>query len=339
MFARKVWAAVAALLFSLSLVSVPAAASQNDVTIVIVGDVMLDRRPGEGIASRIDPLFPFRGTAHILQAADLAIGNLEVVIADSGVAVPKAYNFRAPPRTLEVLKSAGIDAVSVANNHSGDYGTAAFAEMLHHLTAADIGYAGGGMNLSEARRSWTREVRGTRIALLAYNEVELRSYEATEDRPGLAWLVDERVRQDIAAAKRSADFVIVYPHWGLEYRFLPTERQRQAGRMMIDAGADIVVGAHPHVIQTAEYYGGKWIIYSLGNFVFDDFMDVEAELDEPSRRSWILQLRVRKNQLIAWHTSTARTDDMGEPEIVPEAHEPCSGERGLTFWPTRCSTE
>lgn len=289
---------------------------------------MLDRIPGEQIARGFDPLFPFRGTAKLLQFADLAVGNLECVISDRGRLVPKAYSFRAHPRVIDVMKRAGLDVLSVANNHVGDFGTDAFVDMLNRLDQAGIGYFGGGRNLAEARRPWVKEIKGTRIALLAYNEVELRSYEALDTRPGLAWLVDSRVRQDIAQARKLADFVIVYPHWGLEYHTMPSARQREAGRLMIDAGADLVVGAHPHVIQTAEYYNGKWIIYSLGNFVFDDFMDVGPELNEPARRSWIVQLSIRKNELLSWRTTTARTDDLGEPWILPEVHIPCGGMTG-----------
>jgi poly-gamma-glutamate capsule biosynthesis protein CapA/YwtB (metallophosphatase superfamily) len=313
--------------------------SDGVITVVIVGDIMLDRRPGEGILQGFDPLFPFRGTANLLQAADLAIGNLEVVVSTKGVAVPKAYNFRADPRVLDVLVRAGIGVVSVANNHSGDYGPEAFADMLRLLDAAGIGYAGGGLTIRDARQPLVRDVNGTRIALLAYNEVELRSFQATADRPGLAWLVDDHVREDIAAARALADFVIVYPHWGLEYQFQPSRRQREAARMMIDAGADLVVGAHPHVIQTVEYYEGKWIFYSLGNFVFDDFLDVGPELDEPSRRSWIVSLRVRKGELLSWRTFTARTDDQGEPWLLPEPWEPCAGMGFVMTGVFRCNIE
>ncbi|MFZ5823129.1 MAG: CapA family protein [Bacillota bacterium] len=290
------------------------------VTLVFVGDVMLARVPGEHVAKGEDPFVPF---ADLLAGADLAVANLECVIATVGQRVPKAYNFRCDPRNVPLL-ARHFDAVSVANNHSGDFGPEAFAEQLDLLKQGGVPYFGGGKDLAEAHAPLILERNGLKIALLGYNEVELRSFEAGPERPGLAWSVDEQVERDIRAARERADLVVVYPHWGLEYHFEHSARQAELARKMIDAGADLVVGAHPHVIQPVELYKGRLIAYSLGNFVFDDFLDVPPSLNEPSRTSLVLRVTLGKEGLIEWDTLVARTDDRGFPQPLAGVKSPCS---------------
>jgi poly-gamma-glutamate capsule biosynthesis protein CapA/YwtB (metallophosphatase superfamily) len=289
------------------------------VRLVVVGDIMLDRVPGKAIEQGKDP---FAGVSAVLDEADLAVANLECVIATVGQKVPKLYNFRCHPRNVALL-ARYFDGVSLANNHSGDYGKDAFVEQLGLLKAGGVGYFGGGMNAAEAHAPLVLAKNGIRVALLGYNEVELRSYEAGPDTAGLAWSVDEQVVADIAAAKAQADLVIVYPHWGYEYQGQPSERQRTLARKMIDAGADLVVGGHPHVTQTVEYYRDRLIVYSLGNFVFDDFNDVPSALNEPSRTSWMLRVTMAKTGLVEWDTVVARTDDSGFPQVVGGVQSPC----------------
>lgn len=300
----------------------PAPEPSSAVSLVFVGDIMLDRVPGAAVAAGADP---FESYAAVLQGADLAIGNLECVIASGGEVVTKLYAFLCHPRNVPIL-ARYFGAVSVANNHSGDYGRAAFAEQLDLLSAGGLPYFGGGRNLAEAHTPLIVERKGIRLALLGYNEVELESFAATEHLPGHAWSHDERVAADIAGARQQADFVIVYPHWGWEYQSEPSDRQRELARLMIDAGADLVVGGHPHVTQTVEYYKEKLIVYSLGNFVFDDFLDVPPDLDEPSRRSWVLRVTIDKKGVRQWDTLVARTDDQGIPRPLKGAASPCKPE-------------
>lgn len=289
--------------------------------LIFAGDVMLDDGPGRVIASGRDPLAPF---AALLADADYRIGNLECPIATTGTALGnKIYTFRADPRVLSVLKGR-FDAMSVANNHSGDYGKDAFVETLAHLDAAGIRHFGGGKNLSEAHAPLWIEAKGLRVAVLGYNEFKPRSFEAGASHPGVAWSEDSQVIADIRAAhKAGADLVIPFMHWGWEREPEPGPRQRDLARRMIDAGADIVVGGHPHVTQGAEMYRGRPIIYSLGNFVFDGF-DLPA-----ARRGWILRLRLDKRGVLAWDTREAQIDDEGTPSPVSGALTPC-GERGDT---------
>ncbi|HEY3365037.1 MAG TPA: CapA family protein [Symbiobacteriaceae bacterium] len=289
------------------------------VTLLFVGDIMLARTPGQALARGDDPFAAFGPQ---LQQADLAVGNLECAVATVGSRVPKLYNFRCHPRSVAPLAKY-FGAVSVANNHAGDFGRGAFAEELDLLTKGGVPYFGGGHDAAEAHSALIVERKGLKIGLLGYDEVELRSYEAGRDTPGVAWSDDDQVMADIAAVRAKVDLLVVYPHWGLEYHFQPSDRQRALSRKMIDAGADLVVGSHPHVTETAEYYKGRLIVYSLGNFVFDDFLDVGPSLKEPSRTSWVLRVTMDRTGLVTWDTLIARNDDSGFPRPVHGTAGPC----------------
>ena len=276
------------------------------VSIAFVGDVMLAESIGPQIRRGRDPFAAF---ASLLADADVRVGNLECVVATRGQAEPdKPYTFRAHPRVLRLLRR-HFDALGLANNHSGDYGHAAFAEMLGRLERAGIAYFGGGRDLARAHAPLIVERNGLRIALLGYNEFFPRSFEADVDKPGTAWSEDEQVRLDIANARshHRADLVIPFMHWGWEHEPVASARQRQLARSMIDAGADAVVGGHPHVVQDQEEYRGKPIIYSLGNFVFDGFTDTE------NNRGWLLRLELGRSGVRRWQTTVARIDRRGFP--------------------------
>jgi len=286
-----------------------------ELKLIFAGDIMLDDGPGRLIARGDDPLAPF---ADILKAADYRIGNLECPIAESGQLLDnKIFSFRARPATTRVL-AGRFDALALANNHSGDYGQQAFVETMQHLDAAGLAHFGGGRNLAEAHRPLWIERNGLRVAVLSYNEFKPRAFEAGANWPGVAWSEDDRVVADIRAAKAAgADLVIPFMHWGWEKEAQPSARQRQLARKMIDAGAALVVGGHPHVTQGAETYKGKPIIYSLGNFVFDGF-------DYPAgQRGWLLRLKLDKRGVISWDTLAAQMDEDGTPHPVPGALTPC----------------
>ncbi len=308
-FARIMQAAATALLLHLG------SAQAEPLRLVFVGDVMLDDGPGKTIASGRDPLAPF---ARLLADADYRIGNLECPVATGGQAAEsKIYSFRAAPAVLTVLKGR-FDALAVSNNHAGDYGKAAFLETLSRLDASGIKSFGGGRNLAAAHAPLWIAQKGLRVAVLGYNEFKPRGFEAGAATPGIAWSEDSQVVADIRAARAAgADVVLPYMHWGWERETQPTERQRELARLMIDNGADAVIGGHPHVTQGAEYYKGKPIIYSLGNFVFDGF-----ELPA-AKRGWLLRLSVDRSGVVAWETLAAQMDEEGTPHPVPGAQTPC----------------
>lgn len=282
-------------------------AHAEPVKLVFVGDIMLDDGPGQVIASGRDPLAAF---VPLLAEADIRIGNLETPIATTGKpSESKIYNFRAHPRVLKVLEGR-FDALSVANNHSGDYGTAAFLETLDHLRSIGIVPFGGGRDLTEAHKPYWVHKGGLRIALLAYNEFKPRSFAAGPHWPGVAWSEDSLVVADIRAARAAgADIVLPYMHWGWEREPEPTLRQRNLARLLIDAGADAVIGNHPHVTQGMETYRGRPIIYSLGNFVFDGFELPAAKL------GWLLKLTVDKTGVTDWQIVEAHIDAEGTPHL------------------------
>ena len=298
------------------LLALPAAAADREASLVFVGDIMVAERPGELIARGVDPFQPF---APLLASHDLRIGNLECVVATGGTALAKPYTFRADPGVLPVLKR-HFDAMSLANNHSGDFGKAAFAEQLDLMRGAGLAGFGGGRNATEAHAPLVVERNGLRIALLGYLEFKPRSFEADATRPGVAWSgEDEQVIEDIVAARtvHHADIVIPFMHWGWEEEAQPSPRLRAFARRMIDAGADMVVGGHPHVTQGAEVYRGKPIVYSLGNFLFNGFAT------DATTTGWVLSLRLGREGVRDWRTHVARLDADGVPHPVADASSPC----------------
>ena len=309
LFRFGVWPLVALL------AATPALAQPLPVTLVFAGDIVLDDDAGRMIARGQDP---FAGFATLFKKADIRVGNLECVVATTGSAGEKNYTFRAHPRTLPVLKR-HFDAVALANNHSGDYGREAFAEMLGLLKKNKLAYFGGGQNLQEAHTPLILERKGLRIALLGYNEFMPRSFEADSNAPGSAWSEDEQVVRDIRAARtvHQADVVIPVMHWGWENEPLANARQRQLARTMVDAGADVVIGGHPHVTQDIEHYRGKPIVYSVGNFVM-------KETDNDKQRvGWVLRLQLDAAGVQAFDTRVARIDLQGIPTPDTTTASPC----------------
>jgi hypothetical protein len=298
----------------------PAPTGRPPLHLTFVGDIMLARTPGEAVAAGLDP---FKGAATALEKGDLTIGNLECVVATVGRPVPKSYNFRCHPRILPWL-ARYFDAVSVANNHSGDYGKEAFMEQFDWLKGAKIQPFGGGKNEEEAYQPVILTKNGWRVALFGVDGVELTSYAAGPDLPGVAWLYPEKIAAAIRAVRPTVDLIVVMPHWGYEYNFEPAQEHEAIAHFWLESGADMIVGSHPHVIQPIHTYNEKLIAYSLGNFVFDDFKDVSAELNEPSRLSWILQVTLLPDGKQTWQVETARTDDQGLPQLVPNDTVPCA---------------
>ena len=168
----------------------------------------------------------------------------------------------------------------------------------------------------QAHRAWIVERSGLRIAFLAYVEFKPRSFEASATRPGVAWSgEDEQVLRDIREAREHADLVIPFMHWGWEDEGYPSERQRLLARRMLDEGAAMVVGSHPHVTQGAEIHAGKPIVYSLGNFLFNGF-DTPATLT-----GWVLEARLTKAGVTRWRTRVVRLGEHGVPRLDDEGGE------------------
>lgn len=258
-------------------------ADRKTVSLVFVGDIMLDGGPGHLIASGKDPFEP---CGELLRSADFAVGNLECVLGRGGAQLLKAYTFRAADDS-ELLLKKHFAALSLANNHSGDFGVEGFQEALRILDDSKIPYFGGGRNIAAARAPVILEKHGRRIALLGYNGFRPHHYTATVDGAGSAPLVEALILEDIRKARTEskADIVIPFLHWGSEMVPMPRASHVALARKMIDAGASAVIGAHPHITQTVDVYRGAPIVYSLGNFVFDYF-----PVDPPEWTGWAVRL-------------------------------------------------
>jgi hypothetical protein len=278
------------------------------VTVVLTGDIMLARTVNQQMLASHDA-FPFNHTRQFLSSFDLTIGNLECVVSTLGSPEPKQFTFEANPLGFQRLVDAGFKFVSVANNHSGDYGKAAFADMLRHLPQYGLTPLGGGMTYAEAHSPRFATIHGTTIGLLAYCEIGPDYFAATSATPGHAWLDPAAMRADVAAARPRCDFLIVFTHWGIEYTTVETSHQQDLAHQAIDAGADLVVGCHPHVIQPSEIYRGKPIVYSLGNFVFDY---MTAPLTSSCH---VLTLRIQGSRLLDWKLVHATIGDWGQPAL------------------------
>ena len=252
--------------------------TKKPITLFFVGDIMLDRgveyqiiKEGKG-----DYKFPFFKIADYLEEADILFGNFEGPISDKGIKVGSIYSFRTNPKAIEGLVFAGFDILSEANNHVFDYGREAMEDTFLRLKSSGIDYVGAGFNEKEAYSPIIRDIKDTKIAFLAFTNLGSNFWKATNERSGIAWLEEQRMKEEIKKAKDLADIVIVSFHYGEEYFSEPVPSQVSTSKIAIDSGADLIIGHHPHVIQPIERYKDAYIAYSLGNFVFDQGFSKET---------------------------------------------------------------
>jgi poly-gamma-glutamate synthesis protein (capsule biosynthesis protein) len=240
----------------------------GELTLAAVGDLMLGNRT-EPFLKEFGPAYPFADVMPFLSRADLVVGNLESAISERGTAVEnKKFTLRAGPVAVEALKSAGIKVVTLANNHSMDFGPLALQDTLSILGENSILATGAGMDLDDARAPAIVKIKGRTVAFLSYSLTFPLEFYASARRPGTAPGYADFVRTDIEKVRPAADLVVVSFHWGAELMTAAKDYQIELGRRAIDWGADLVLGHHPHVLQELEVYRGRLIAYSLGNFVF-----------------------------------------------------------------------
>jgi poly-gamma-glutamate synthesis protein (capsule biosynthesis protein) len=280
-------------------------ASDDKVRINFVGDVMLADGPGETIERGGDPLKNFD---ELFRSGDFTIGNLECPISTKGKEKEgKPVTFQAHPRVVEVLKKR-FYGLALSNNHSGDFGPESLLETISHLDQAGLRHFGGGKNLKDAHEPLWIEHKGMKIAILGYNEFMPRSFEAGPNWPGIAWSEDSHVISDMRRAREAgADLVIPFLHWGWEYEAEPNRRQITFAHTLIDNGADMVIGGHPHVTQGVATYKRKPIVWSLGNFVFDGFPE------GPRRWGWFLQITADRKGVESYRIVPAHLSEDGTP--------------------------
>jgi len=241
----------------------------GEVHLMFFGDIMLSRSVGKKMVELNDFRYPFLSVASKTQEVDIAFANLENPISNRGKNQGSIYSFRADPRTVEGLVHAGFDVVSLANNHMWDWGRDALEDTINILKQANIQGVGAGKNEEEANRPVITRKKGVSFGFLAYTNLMPESLNARGDSPGLSSFEEEKAKLDIQKLRSEVDIVVVSMHWGEEYKTESNDAQKGLARGFIDAGADLVIGHHPHVIQEVEQYKNGWIAYSLGNFIFD----------------------------------------------------------------------
>lgn len=287
-----------------------------EITLCFAGDICFDDScavmqnyigQGEKLENNIGPQL-----LRMMRDADVCFINNEFAYSDRGAPLEnKMYTFRASPGRAAMLLEMGVDIAGLANNHVYDYGAEAMEDTLDTLRAIGIDYVGAGRNLEEAMTPVYKEVDGKTIAYVAASRAEKfkMTPQATEDQAGILRCYDtELFLEEIREASKQADYVVALVHWGTEYSTELEEVQRITGREYIDAGADIVVGAHTHCLQGMEYYRGKPVIYSLGNFWFND-----KSLD-----TMLLQVKLSGED-----RDSEITSDNVEVQIVPAKQENC----------------
>lgn len=242
------------------------------VRLLFAGDILLSNHvttaydKAKGIHGVLD-----EGFRSEIGQSDIFMANEEFPFSERGSAAPdKQFTFRLSPSRVSMMNEIGVDIVALANNHSLDYGTDALVDTCNVLEGAGIRYVGAGPDMNRAKQLETMEVNGKTIGFLAASRVYPDpDWVANSRKPGMVSGYDPTILlEEIKKAESICDYVVVYIHWGIERDDKPQEYQRGLGRQMIDAGADIVIGSHPHVLQGIEYYNGKPICYSLGNFIF-----------------------------------------------------------------------
>jgi poly-gamma-glutamate capsule biosynthesis protein CapA/YwtB (metallophosphatase superfamily) len=246
----------------------PDGAADADVTLAFAGDVHFT---GRTAALLEHPDTAFGPITPLLAGADLAMVNLETAVTDRGTPQPKQYHFRAPAAAFQAVRAAGIDAVTLANNHTLDYGRQGLLDTLDAAAASHTPVVGAGRDAAEAWKPWMTEVKGIRIAVIGISQVwELAStWTATAGRPGIAHAGDAtRSLAAVRAARRQADVVVVLMHWGREGRACPVAEQTSFARRLAAAGADIIVGSHAHTLQGTGWLGSTYVAYGLANFLW-----------------------------------------------------------------------
>ena len=284
------------------------AAEPAAVTLAFAGDVHAEGPSGEAILSGLPSI------RDALGGADVTVVNLETAVTDGGTPADKEFVFRAPASTLPALKEAGVDVVSLANNHGLDYGREGLTDTLAAARAAGLPLVGLGEDEDAAYAPHVVEVEGQRIAVLGATQVLdgqfVDAWTARDDSPGMASAKRaERLVEEVRRARAAADTVIVYLHWGEERNPCPLPRQQELAAQLVDAGADVVVGGHAHVLLGGGMLGEAYVDYGLGNFVFS------GSGREDTLQSGILTLTVRGRSVEAssWTPAVLRS---GAPHLL-----------------------
>lgn len=268
---------------------------EKTVTMIATGDVIPARSVNTRMLARNDFLWPFAKTKDLLTNADLTVINLETPLITGCPPTDEGMLFCGDPRAADGLVSAGVDIATIANNHIGNHYIEGIQETKKILTDNGI--------TPVSEEAVIKEIKGIRFAFLAYNDIG-----APEE--GVPWADIETIQKDIANVRNQADVVLVSYHWGVEYTTYPSPRQIEIAHATIDAGADVVLGNHPHWIQPVELYKNKFIIYAHGNFVFDQMWSEETKYGVVGRYTFY------DKKLVDVEYIPVYIKDYGQPQIL-----------------------
>jgi poly-gamma-glutamate synthesis protein (capsule biosynthesis protein) len=283
------------------------------LNLVLLGDCMLGRLVNEALET-LPPEYPWGDALPVLHSADSRICNLECVISDRGEPwseYPKPFHFRSDAKNIAVLKAARMNAVTLANNHVLDYGYDALAEMLDILDCAGISHSGAGLNDQQASRASVWEVRGRKLGIVAFTDNE-PDWEATRNKPGVFYVPTNlndsraaRLMNIVRENSKNVDLLIVSAHWGSNWGYRSPEEHVTFAHALIDAGAGIIFGHSCHVFRGIEFYKGRPILYSAGNFV-DDYAVDKIERNDQSF-IFLLEMAGRHTQAMRLYPTLIRT--------------------------------
>lgn len=261
---------------------------KNGTNLLFVGDIMLGRNVEKD---------SFRYVSNLIDSSDITSGNLEYAITESYYAADKKIKLKSSCDNSEQLE--GFDILSLANNHIMDYGENGLIDTLDCLDKLHINHIGAGSNISEASELEIIIVNNLSIGFIAYTSISPETAYATTIKSGVAGLGNKNVFDNIKNSRSKVDFLVVVTHWGIEYSLESNDYQIETGHKLIDSGADLVIGSHPHVMEPYEMYKGRYIFYSLGNFVFDqkhevtkNSMAIKINLDNKSHVSSIEKINL-----------------------------------------------
>ncbi|MCU0660560.1 MAG: CapA family protein [Candidatus Pacebacteria bacterium] len=286
----------------------------DEIDLVFAGDIMLDRGVRQNVYAYFGGDYGRLFThAPEVARADIAFANLEGPASDKGADEGSIYSFRMEPKSLIAVRDAGFDVLSVANNHAGDWGREAFSDTLLRIQNAGMEFVGGGGNRAEAKQPKIIEKKGIKIGYLGFSDVGPAWIRATETSPGILLANDPHFEQSIKDAAAQCDVLVVSFHWGEEYKTGEhTERQKDLAHRAIDAGAKLVIGHHPHVIQDTEHYNGGYIAYSLGNFIFDQ------AFSKDTMEGLLLSVRLKRSEILQVQKNIVKLNQRFQIEKVLE---------------------
>jgi poly-gamma-glutamate capsule biosynthesis protein CapA/YwtB (metallophosphatase superfamily) len=284
--------------------------NEKEIRMIAVGDVMLSRGVERKMIAKKNYKYPFVATSKFISGADIVFGNLETPMIKGRSINDMEMVFRTDPKSVKGLKFAGFNVMSIANNHIMNFGLAGLQSTIKNLDENNIMHVGAGLNEDDIYKPAFKEIKGTKFAFLGFTYNHDQRKDANGDIYGVASMEKEKMQQMIEKTKLEADVVIVSMHAGSEYKILSGSFQENFAHDAIDAGADVVIGHHPHVVQNSEIYKGKYIFYSLGNFVFDQMWSEETRLGS------MLEIIIEEKEIVNIRLIPVKIFDYSQPKVI-----------------------